>query len=79
MATQLQGKKILDNLLSQVLLKADNVNWAANLVSDIKSLETENSKLYGAWSSVFGPVNTGVLLWRHQVVFTHFNNTFNKY
>lgn len=52
--------------LWQLRFKADHVNWATNLVSDVKSVETENSQVYGAWSSVFGPVNTAVLLWRHQ-------------
>ena len=69
MATQLQGNniEILRFFLLSSFLKSDNVKWATNLVSDMKGLETENSKLFGAWSSVFGPVNTAVLLWRHQV------------
>ena len=36
----------------------------------LQSLQTEESQVYGAWSSVFGPLNTGVVIWRHKDIDT---------
>ena len=42
------------------------LQWKPELVSLATSLETEESRLVGSFSSVFGPQNLGVLVWRHR-------------
>ena len=56
--------------IQQINMKTDCASWKDDLVSIAKSWENDESKLFGAWSSVFGPLNTGILLWRHQNIDT---------
>ena len=52
--------------LWQLDMKPDSTTWSEELVSLAKDLADDESQLYGAWSSVFGPLNSGFVLWRHQ-------------
>ena len=52
--------------LWQLDMKPDSTAWSEELVSLAKDLADDDSQLYGAWSSVFGPLNSGFVLWRHQ-------------
>ena len=40
--------------------------WRSELVSLATGLQTDQSRLVGAFSSVFGPQGLAVLVWRHQ-------------
>lgn len=51
-------------------MKPDQTSWSEELVALVQSLQTEESQVYGAWSSVFGPLNTGVVIWRHKDIDT---------
>ena len=44
--------------------------WRADLLSLAEELQTEQSKMLGAFSSVFGPHNLAVLVWRHKQIDT---------
>ena len=50
----------------QLDMKPDSTSWREELVGVAKELADDESQLYGAWSSVFGPLNSGFVLWRHQ-------------
>lgn len=50
----------------QLDMKPDCTAWQEEFVDTAKELADEESQLYGAWSSVFGPLNSGFVLWRHQ-------------
>ena len=50
----------------QLDMKPDSTAWRDELVDVAKELADDESQLYGAWSSVFGPLNSGFVLWRHQ-------------
>ena len=47
-------------------MKPDCTAWQEEFVGMAKDLADEESQLYGAWSSMFGPLNSGFVLWRHQ-------------
>ena len=47
-------------------MRPDSTAWTEELVSLAKDLADDESQLHGAWSSVFGPLNSGFVLWRHQ-------------
>ena len=40
--------------------------WRTDLLSLAAGLQTDQSHLMGAFSSVFGPQNLAVLVWRHR-------------
>ena len=44
--------------------------WRADLLSLAAGLQTDQSQVLGAFSSVFGPHNTAVLVWRHKHIDT---------
>ena len=50
----------------QLEMKPEMTSWTEELVNLSQDLEDGDSQLYGVWSSVFGPLNTGFVLWRHQ-------------
>ena len=50
----------------QLDMKPDCTAWQEEFLEVAKELADEESQLYGAWSSVFGPLNSGFVLWRHQ-------------
>ena len=50
----------------QLDMKPDCTAWQEEFLEVAKDLADEESQLYGAWSSVFGPLNSGFVLWRHQ-------------
>ena len=50
----------------QLDMKPDCAAWREEFLEVAKELADEESQLYGAWSSVFGPLNSGFVLWRHQ-------------
>lgn len=52
--------------LWQIEMKANHSGWSQELLKTCSDLENADSKLFGAWESSFGPMNTGVILWRHQ-------------
>merc|ERR1712241_889708 len=56
--------------LMQFQMKAGENNWRSDLLSMAAGLETDQSKVLGAFSSVFGPQNLAVLAWRHQHIDT---------
>ena len=51
--------------LWQLQMKPNCTNWSQDMLTVCNSLQTENSQLFGAWQSVFGPLNSGIVLWRH--------------
>ena len=46
------------------------LQWRSDLLSMAAGLETDQSKVLGAFSSVFGPQNLAVLVWRHKHIDT---------
>ena len=56
--------------LWQLDMKQDCHSWTKDLVTLAQTWENTESRLYGAWNSVVGPMNTGILLWRHQNIDT---------
>jgi len=56
--------------LMQFQMKAGQNNWRADLLSLAAGLQTDQSQVLGAFSSVFGPHNTAVLVWRHKHIDT---------
>ena len=50
----------------QLDMKPDCTAWQEEFLEVAKELADEESQLYGAWSSVFGTLNSGFVLWRHQ-------------
>ena len=51
--------------LWQLQMKPNCTNWSHDMLTVCNSLQTENSQLFGAWQSVIGPLNSGIVLWRH--------------
>ena len=47
-------------------MKPGSTAWTEELVGLASDLADDESQLYGAWASVFGPLNSGFVLWRHQ-------------
>jgi len=52
--------------LWQFCVPGDNQNWNASLLDLTSSLQDDGTTLCGAFSSVFGPMGSTVLIWRHQ-------------
>ena len=44
----------------------DNDDWKTSLLEVATSLQGDGTTLCGAFSSVFGPMGSTVLIWRHQ-------------
>ena len=42
------------------------LQWRTDLLSLAAGLQTDESQMVGAFSSVFGPQNLAVLVWRHK-------------
>jgi len=56
--------------LMQFQMKAGQNNWRDDLLSLAAGLQTDQAQVLGAFSSVFGPHNTAVLVWRHKHIDT---------
>eukprot|EP00090_Calanus_glacialis_P026222 TRINITY_DN41175_c0_g1_i1.p1 TRINITY_DN41175_c0_g1~~TRINITY_DN41175_c0_g1_i1.p1 ORF type:complete len:220 (+),score=42.14 TRINITY_DN41175_c0_g1_i1:3-662(+) len=50
----------------QLGIGPNNADWKLSLLELAKTLQGDQTQLCGAFSSVFGPMGSAVLIWRHQ-------------
>ena len=62
----LRAQSFRRELLSKVRMFDFVLQWRPDLLSLAAGLQTDESQMVGAFSSVFGPQNLAVLVWRHK-------------